>query len=165
MADTARWTLPLLDAGQAQKEMTVNEALVRLDLATQAGVTALGLNAPPVAPADGEAWIVGTAPTGAWVGQAGTIAGWTAGGWRFVAPREGMSAWVAADGCPAIYAGDQWHSGAVIGRKLEVGGVQVVGAQAAAIASPAGGNVVDAEARATLAALLAAVRDHGLVAR
>ena len=32
MSDTARWALPLLEAGQAQKEMTVNEALTALDL-------------------------------------------------------------------------------------------------------------------------------------
>lgn len=32
MDDTPRWTLPLLAAGQAQKEMTHNEALSLLDL-------------------------------------------------------------------------------------------------------------------------------------
>ena len=35
MTDTARWALPLLEAGQAQKEMTHNEALQRLDLLAQ----------------------------------------------------------------------------------------------------------------------------------
>lgn len=164
MADTARWRLPLLDAGQAQKEMTVNEALARLDLLAQAGVVAAGLDAPPSAPDEGQAWIVGAAPTGAWAGEADTIAGWTAGGWRFVAPREGMSAWSAADGCCVTYAGEQWRTGRLAGAAVEIGGVQVVGARVAAIASPAGGTTVDAEARAALTAALAALRAHGLIA-
>ena len=33
MAETAKLTLPLLEAAQAQKHVTVNEALVRLDAA------------------------------------------------------------------------------------------------------------------------------------
>ncbi len=164
MADTARWGLPLLEAGQAQKEMTVNEALGRLELLTQAGVVAVGPDAPPSAPAEGQAWIVGGAPTGAWARQARAIAGWTAGGWRFVAPREGMSAWSAADGCVARFSGGQWRLGALVGQKVEIGGVQVVGARAAAIATPVGGGVVDAEARTALAAMLAALRAHGLIA-
>jgi hypothetical protein len=39
-----------------------------------------------------------------------------------------------------------------------------VGPQAAAIASPAGGSIVDVEARAALGALLATLREHGLIA-
>lgn len=45
-----------------------------------------------------------------------------------------------------------------------VGGVPVVGARGAAIAGPAGGGAVDAEARATLDAVLGALRAHGLIA-
>ena len=50
MTETSRWALPLLDAGQAQKEMTHNEALARLDLLAQAGVQAVGVDAPPPGP-------------------------------------------------------------------------------------------------------------------
>ena len=164
MADTARWGLPLLDAGQAQKEMTVNEALARLDLLAQASVAAVGVETPPSAPTDGQCWIVGAAPTGAWAGRARAIAGWTAGGWRFVAPREGMAAWSAADGCAATFAGGQWRVGRLAGTGVAIGGVQVLGAQASAIAAPAGGSVVDAEARMVLTAVLTALRTHGLIA-
>ena len=75
-----------------------------------------------------------------------------------------MSAWSAGDGCWAVRAGGAWRLGVLSGARVEVGGVQVVGARAAAIAPPAGGGVVDAEARAALAAVLAALRGHGLVA-
>jgi hypothetical protein len=40
----------------------------------------------------------------------------------------------------------------------------VVGPQAAAIADPDGGAVVDGEARTAIAAILAALRSHGLIA-
>lgn len=164
MAETARMGLPLLDAGQAQKEMTVNEALARLDLLTQAAVVAVGANMPPGAPADGQAWIVGNAPTGAWTGHGRALAGWTVGGWRFAAPREGMAVWSEADGGAASFVGGQWRLGVLRGQRVEIAGAQVVGARAAAIASPAGGGVIDVEARAALAAVLAAMRGHGLIA-
>ena len=83
---SARLGLPLLAPGQAQKEMTHNEALAAIDLALAASVRAVGLDAPPLSPTPGESWIVGASPTGAWAGQAGALAGWTAGGWRFVRP-------------------------------------------------------------------------------
>ena len=164
MTDTARWVLPLLEAGQAQKEMTVNEALATLDLLAQAGVEAVGVNAPPADPAPGQCWIVGTAPTGAWAGRAGALAGWTAGGWRFLAPREGMRAWSVADGCAAMRTGGQWRVGAIAGTQVLIGGQRVVGERQPAIAAPAGGVAPDAEARATLAQVLAALRAHGLIA-
>ena len=164
MADTARWGLPMLEAGQAQKEMTVNEALARLDLLAQAAVVATGLDTPPATPVEGQAWIVGSAPTGIWAGQARALAGWTVGGWRFVAPRDGMSVWSATDGCPVTFATGQWRVGRLAGTSVAIGGLQVVGARAAAIAAPTGGGVVDTEARATLAAVLGALRHHGLIA-
>ena len=164
MADTARMGLPLLDAGQAQKEMTVNEALARLDLLTQASVIAVGLDTPPGAPAAGQAWIVGGAPSGAWAGQARALAGWTSGGWRFVPPCDGMTVWSEADGCAATYVDGAWRVGRLSGQRVEIDGVPVVGPRRAAIDAPAGGGVVDAEARVVLAAVLAALRDHGLIA-
>ena len=158
MAETGRWALPLLEAGQAQKEMTVNEALARLDLAVQAAVEARGLNTPPAAPSVGQAWIVGADPSGGWLGHTDAVAGWTTGGWRFVEPREGLRAWSAADGCMLTYANGQWRAG------VFRGGVQVVGAQAGPIATPTGGVTVDVEARTALLAVLTAMRTHGLIA-
>ncbi len=46
----------------------------------------------------------------------------------------------------------------------EVAGIQVVGAQQAAVADPTGGVTIDAEARAQLILLLQAARAHGLIA-
>ena len=153
MADvTDRLGLPLLAAGQAQKELFHNEALAMIDLALGAGVEAVGVNAPPASPVSGQAWVTGPAPTGAWAGHADAIAGWTAGGWRFVAPREGLAVWSVADAAIARWRGGAW-----------VPSVQL-GARRAAIANPTGGSIVDAESRATIATILDALRGHGIIA-
>lgn len=159
---TPRLALPLLQPGQAQKEMSHNEALIGLDLTVQASVAAAGGDSPPAEPDPGACWIVGDAPTGAWAGHAHAIAGWTESGWRFAAPFEGMRAWVAEPQGFALFSGGEWRFGEAYGR-LIVDGVQVVGAQAEAIDDPAGGATVDSEARAAIAAILAALREHGLV--
>ncbi len=161
---TARWALPLLHAGQAQKEMFHNEALALIDMLLHGVVESADLNAPPVAPAAGQGWIVGADATGAWAGRAGAIAGWTAGGWRFATPREGLSMIVSDRGHAMIYGDGAWRDGPLRGDGLFVGNIRVVGAQAPAIADPSGGNIADVEARAALAAILTALRGHGLIA-
>jgi hypothetical protein len=161
---SARLALPLLAAGQAQKEMTVNEALAVLDITVQASAVASGIDTPPEAPTAGQCWIVGDAPEAAWSGSAAMLAGWTEDGWRFVAPVEGMIVWVEADGLAWRRVGGAWHAGDLAGEKVSIGGVQVVGPRLGAIGDPAGGDVSDAEARTAVAAILAALRSHGLIA-
>lgn len=144
---TPRLGLPYLIPGQAQKEATHNEALAIADALIQCTVTAIR-NDPPVAPAAGAAWIVGTAPTGAWSGRADAVAWWTEGGWRFTPAIDGMAAWVAAAAAPARFQGGGW----TIAERLP------------AITAPAGGTTVDSEARAALTAILVALRSHHLIA-
>jgi hypothetical protein len=159
---TARFALPLLEAGQAQKEMFHNEALLRIDSLLHASVIAIGVEAPPADPAPGDCWIVGAAPGGEWAGQAHALASWTAGGWRFVAAREGMRAWAAAAREPALFRDGAWRVGEAHGR-LFVAGRQVVGPQFTAIMEPTGGSTVDEAARATIVSVLEALRAHGLI--
>ncbi|PAX07014.1 DUF2793 domain-containing protein [Sphingomonas lenta] len=161
---TARLGLPLLAAGQAQKELWHNEALALLDMVACAGVEELGASAPPATPMPGRAWVLGADPVGAWAGHARELAGWTDGGWRFVAPFEGLSVWVVAEKLHATFTGGRWVPGEVRARRVLVDGVPVVGPQRPAIAAPAGGATVDAEARAGLEQVLAALRAHGLIA-
>jgi hypothetical protein len=161
---TPRWALPLLAAGQAEKELTHNEALLLLDMAVQPSVVAVGTSTPPAAPAEGQAWIVGPGATGAWTGKTQAIAGWTQAGWRFVTPAEGTQVWSISDGKTVLYASGSWHLGEVRADRLVVDGTSVIGTQAAAIADPAGGAMIDHEARTTLADILSAMRHHGLIA-
>lgn len=166
MSETIRWALPLLAAGQAQKETAHNEALAVLDLLACPGVVAVGTTVPPASPVAGQCWITGAAPAGAWSGHPRALAGWTGAGsgWRFVAAREGMAVWSEADGCVATYAGAQWRVGSVAATELVVGGQRVVGPRRPAIAAAAGGSTVDAEARTAIGQILAALVAHGLIA-
>ncbi len=161
---TARLALPFIAPGQAQKELAHNEALLRIDLALHASVEAMGLNDPPASPAPGQCWIVGAAPAGDWAGQALALAGWTGGGWRFVAPVPGMTAWIPATGLVARFDGTAWAGGVLAGSRVMIGGVQVIGARQPAIVPPDGGAVVDGEARAAVSAILGALSAHGLIA-
>ncbi|HEY0269455.1 MAG TPA: DUF2793 domain-containing protein [Sphingomonas sp.] len=164
MSDTTpRLALPLLAPGQAQKEMFHNEALARIDAALHAVAQALGDDDPPAAPVSGQCWITGGAPTGAWAGQAGVLAAWTDGGWRFVAPMPGMIAWLAGAGVYARFDGAAWRIGELVADTLVIGGQQVVAARQPAIAAPAAGTTVDTESRAALTAILMALRTHGLI--
>ncbi len=162
--DTARLSLPLLHVAQAQKEMTHNEALTRIDLLLHGCVTGVAEDTPPAAPDVGQCWIVGDTPTGAWAGRTGQVAGWTAGGWRFVVPRDGMTLWWAGGETTATFRGTRWHPGEVRAARLVIGGTAVVGAQQPEIIGPAGGISVDSECRAVLERVLDALRGHGLIA-
>ncbi|MGN6123262.1 MAG: DUF2793 domain-containing protein [Sphingomonas oligoaromativorans] len=161
---TARLALPFIAPGQAQKELFHNEALTRIDALLQAAVEAVAVDDPPSAPVPGQCWITGAAPTGAWAGQPDALASWTEGGWRFVAGRAGMILWSNADKLFVWFDGALWRMGDVVAQRVIVGGRQVVSVQQSAIADPAGGTVSDAESRAAIVAILAALRNHGLVA-
>jgi hypothetical protein len=160
---TPRLALPLLQAAQAQKEITHNEALLLLDALAHAAIEEPALNTPPSAPAAGQMWLAGATPTGAWSGQAGKLALFCPGGWLFIAPKEGMVLWVKSTGVFIRYVATSWTSGDWPVSALKVGGVQVIGARGAAIADPTGGATVDSQSRAAIGQILAAMRAHGLI--
>lgn len=160
---TARLVLPFLAAGQAQKEVTHNEALQRLDALVQPVAETADLAAPPSSPAPGQCWIVGTDATDSWAGHDGDIAQWTDGGWRFVRPLAGWRCHVADRGARMIHDGSAWRDDAVRADGLYVAGQRVVGPRKPMIAAPAGGSVIDSEARAVIAAILTTLQDHGLI--
>ena len=82
-------SLPLMQASQAQKHVTHNEALMQLDLLVQLSVADRTRTAPPAAPVEGQRHIVAAAPIAAWAGQAGKVALWLDGAWQFFAPLAG----------------------------------------------------------------------------
>ncbi len=139
---TPRFALPQLFVAQAQKELTINEALARIDGLLHPAVEGEA-NAPPASPADGASWIVGTAPSGDWSGHAGQIALRQAGNWLFAAPSVGMVVFDKAAGCSARFEGG-WQ-------------------RAAAIAAPTGGTTADTQARTAIIALIAALVAAGIL--
>lgn len=101
-------SLPLLQASQAQKHVTHNEALMRLDLLVQLTVADRTRTAPPPGPVEGQRHIIAAAPTGAWAGQAGRIALWLDGVWQFIAPLTGWRAFVSAETVEVTFNGTAW---------------------------------------------------------
>lgn len=164
MTETSpRFALPLLQAGQAQKEMFHNEALARIDALLHPAVASIATDTPPTSPIIGDAWIVGPGSSGAWAGKMGDIACWTGGGWRFLSPKAGLKVWLLDAGCWAWHDGSAWQSGALPSGGLLVDGIQVVGGRQGAIVTPSGGTTIDTEARGAIALILAAMRQHGLI--
>lgn len=159
---TARFALPYILPGQAQKEAFHNEALARVDIALHAAVEGMAAT-PPATPAEGACWIVAAGAAEAWAGKAGMLAGWTEGGWRFVEPRPGMRVWQGQEGYWVHWTGSTWNLGEMPVASLTIGGQQVVGPRQPEVPDPAGGTVVDAEARAAITAISEALRSHGLI--
>ena len=164
MDQTARLKLPLLTAGQVEKEVYHNEALALIDL-MMAGVLEAGpIAAPPASPVAGGLYLVAASgATGAFTGMEARLAGWTPGGWRFISPVEGMRLTLKASGVDFHYCSGAWRSGSLRANELVIGGARVVGSAAPAIADPGGGSTVDANARACVAQILSALRGHGLI--
>lgn len=109
MSNSPRIGLPYLDAAQAQKHVTVNEALARLDVAAGGRVETMVLAVPPVSSAEGDAHIVPTGAGDAWAGMDGNLAIFLNGGWDFVTPWAGWQLWVAAESGYAAFDGTCWN--------------------------------------------------------
>ncbi|HEY6870481.1 MAG TPA: DUF2793 domain-containing protein [Novosphingobium sp.] len=131
-----------MGAGQAQKEVFVNEALAVLDGVTHCAVEGVRTT-PPAAPADGTAWLVGSAAAGEWVGRDGTLALRQAGQWFFVTPADGMQVLDRARGQIVHRIAGAW-------------------ARPDRPTPPSGGTVIDVEARQALGALVAALQQWGV---
>jgi hypothetical protein len=159
---SARFALPYILPGQAQKEAYHNEALAALDGLVHAAVEGAAAAIPPAAPEPGQCWIVAAGATGPWAEQQDRLAIWTSGGWRFLAPAAGMKLWDKAAGHWRYWTGSAWSDGRLPSAGLLVGGHQVVGTRCAAVPSPSGGTIIDVEARAAIAALIVALKSHGL---
>lgn len=111
MDNTPSLELPLVLPAQAQKHVTVNEALARVDALVQMTLVSRSVVVPPLAPEDGAAYAVPAAAVNAWDGQDGALALFLNGGWVFVWPKAGWRSWIADEGVPAVFDGVAWQAG------------------------------------------------------
>lgn len=139
---TARFALPLLFQGQAQKEFYVNEAHTLLDALMHPVIEGADA-APPASPQEGQCWLVSGAASGAWIGREGMLAVYAESSWLFVAPVQGMRVFDKSAGQSKTFDGD-WNA-------------------AAAPATPQGGTSIDAEARMAIGEIIAALRLAGIL--
>ena len=108
MTSTSQLGLPLLVAAQAQKHVTVNEALALLDAVAQLRVTSSTLQHPPANARDGESYLVPAGATGSWSASPGRIAVWSNGGWTYLTPHAGWRMWDAGKGTYQTFDGTSW---------------------------------------------------------
>ena len=111
MSDTEQLNLPLLSSSQAQKHVTVNEALTRLDGMVQLRLQSISDTIPPAIFSEADCYGVPIGATGAWSGQDGKIAIAVNGGWDFITPRIGFRAFVIDAGVAAVHDGTDWRAG------------------------------------------------------
>lgn len=164
MTDTsARFGLPFILPGQAQKEAFHNEALAQVDAALHVCIEGDPTPDLPTDPGVGQSWIVASGAGGAWAGKTDQLACWTGGGWRFTRPVPGMIVWNIDAGYWLYWTGTAWSDGGWPVSALKVGGQQVVGPRLETVPSPSGGTTIDLEARAALDAVIVALRTHGLI--
>ena len=107
---SANLALPYIAAAQAQKHVTHNEAIRRLDAFVQLVLESATATAPPVSPAEGARWFVPPAATGAFAGRAGMIAAYEAGAFDFLPVAQGFLAFIRDEGRLALYDGGAWVS-------------------------------------------------------
>lgn len=138
MSNTTLLDLPLLEAAQAQKHITHNEALQVLDILTMPAVADKDLTSPPGSPAEGDRYIVAASATGGWTGHEASIAAYQDGVWRFYAPNTGWAVWVDDEAGFYIFDGTAWIAspsggggGGVTTTQLADGTITQVGVNAA----------------------------------
>lgn len=113
MARTTQLGLPLVLPSQAQKHVTVNEALVRLDAAAQLSVLSAAERVAPASVVEGDTYIVASGSSGAWSNRSGEVAIWSNGGWVFLSPKQGWRAWNKAAASALFYDGASWQPGVI----------------------------------------------------
>lgn len=145
MMNTPRFELPNIMVSQAHKEITHNEALIRIDALLHMTVIATSTIPPSLNASDaGKSWLVGAGAVGQWSGKDDAVATWSGTSWDFFQPVEGMAVWHLGSGVELKYVGGDWHVPATI-------------------QLPQGGGVIDAEARSAIAQILTQLRQSGII--
>lgn len=105
---TTNFSIPELAAAQAQKHVTVNEALRVIDVAMNLTVIRRDFTAPPGAPSEGDKYIPAATASGAWTGREDDVAAYVNGEWIFFNPAEGWRVYDQTTGELLIFDGASW---------------------------------------------------------
>lgn len=114
MTRTLQFGLPLIAAAQAQKHVTVNEALSRIDAVAQLRVASSRIAAPPVDATAGSAYLVPEGASNEWEGQSGRIAVAINSGWELITPKPGWRVWDEEAWAYKQFDGLDWVDDAVL---------------------------------------------------
>lgn len=125
-------------------DVDFRKLLRAIDVLLQGAVISRTLTAPPGSPANGDRYVVGAGPTGAWATYGGAIAVWTtdnpaapSGEWEFYVPKTGWLVYSLADAAFYAYSGSAWAVLAGGG-----GSSTLAGDTDVALTSPSNGQVL-----------------------
>src|SRR5208282_6664439 len=92
-----------------------NAMLRMLQILVQPNVISVGTPTPPGSPSNGDTYVVGSSPSGAWTGHGNSIACWStdnlsipSGEWEFYAPAKGWVVGNQSDAALYVYNGTTW---------------------------------------------------------
>lgn len=105
---TPNFSITELAASQAQKYVTVNEALRVVDTAMNLTVIRADNTAPPGSPSEGDKYIPFAPATGLWVGKEDSIAAYINAEWIFFTPAEGWRAYDQTTNTLRLWNGTAW---------------------------------------------------------
>ncbi len=105
---TSNLAMPYILPSQAQKHVTHNEALQRLDAVVQLCVSN-EFPVPPSAPSEGQCYLVAESAGGPWSGKDGMLAFRQDGAWLYLEPRTGWRAFFAAQGQLRVFSSGAWR--------------------------------------------------------
>jgi hypothetical protein len=111
---TPNLDLPYIAQGQAQKEVTHNDALNLLDTFVQMAVESMNETSPPGSPSDGAVYIPASGATGDWSGWDFNLAVARDGAWTKIVPKRGMKAWVKDERLSIVYEDSVWRDGVAV---------------------------------------------------
>jgi len=139
--NTPRLRIPELVSLQEANCVTWNEALVQLDALVDLYLLGQFVNTPPASPADGDAYLIGGSPTGAWSGYAYKIASCIDGAWRFYVPFNGLRAFVTGSGTFIVYVNGSWLNAGSTDYATKSGNETLTGKTLGATALPGSGAI------------------------
>ena len=146
MSDTSsNLALTFLQPAQAQKHVTVNECLLRLDALVQLSVVSATTTAQPTSPTDGSVYILPDGKTGTvWGGMANeALAYWRDGAWEAITPKHGWLAYVRDAGKLVVFDGVAWKQAAANPLASNAfAAAQSINANAAAALAPLSGTLL-----------------------
>ena len=102
--------LPVMGAAQTQKYLTFNTAISYLDALVNPTVFNRTTSAPPASPTEGDRYIIGSSPTGAWTGLADRIAVYIGTNWVIFTPSEGWNVYDQGANEYVSYDGSAWET-------------------------------------------------------
>ena len=116
MSNTPKLKMQELQNSASQSQVVNSSGYSILDVLVDKTVKSRGTNTPPSTPMDGDAYILGSSPTGLWSGKGTQIAYWrdSANVWQFIVPLTGWTLRVQddldANGIPKQYGytGTAW---------------------------------------------------------